>query len=300
IYWKDLKPMDSITPIYDSITELAVKKFQLRHGYAPDGIIGAGTIHALNFSKNQRISQIVANMERWRWYPRNLGKEYLIINIPDYTLHTVKNSDTTPTHKIIVGRAERKTPVLSSKISHLIFNPTWTIPPTILKKDVIPAVKRNKKYLSNKRITIYNAQNVVVSIDDWNPKQAGSYRYVQSPGSNNSLGLVKFMFPNRFSIYLHDTNSRGFFEQEIRALSSGCIRVQNPFELTEYLLDNPEKWNLKTIDETIKTGKTIKVSFDKTVFIHIFYWTCWSENGKLQFRDDLYHLDAELYQKMKF
>lgn len=299
IYWKDLKPMDSISPIYDSITEKAIKKFQLRHGLASDGVIGSGTIHALNFTKNQRMAQIIVNMERWRWYSRNLGNEYLIVNIPDYTLHAIKNLDTTRTHKIIVGRASRKTPILSSKISHLIFNPTWTIPPTILKNDVIPAVRRNKNYLSNKRITIYDAQNKVVNIDNWDSKKALNYRYVQSPGPNNSLGLVKFMFPNRFSIYLHDTNSRGYFDQEIRALSSGCIRVQNPFELTEYLLEKPEKWNLNSIDEAIKTGKTIKVLIDKSVYIHIFYWTAWSKNGNLQFRDDLYNLDAELYQKLK-
>lgn len=299
IFWNDLKPMDSLSPIYDSITELAVKKFKTRHGLALNGVIDAGTIHALNFSKNQRIAQIITNMERWRWFPRILGDEYLIVNIPNYTLHAVKNLDTTKTHKIIVGKAERKTPVLSSKISHLILNPTWTIPPTILKKDVIPAIKRNKNYVNIKNITIYNAQNKVVNIDNWNPKHAESYRYVQSPGSHNSLGLIKFMFPNKFSVYLHDTNTRGFFEQEIRALSSGCIRVQNPFELTEYLLNNPEKWNLKSINTSIKTGQTIKVSLEKSIPIHILYWTAWSENGRLQFRDDFYHLDAELYQKLR-
>ncbi|MDP2088217.1 MAG: L,D-transpeptidase family protein [Flavobacteriaceae bacterium] len=299
IFWKDLKPVDSLTNIYDTITELAVKKFQMRHGLAPDGVIGIGTIHALNFTKAQREAQIIANMERWRWYPRNFEKEYLIVNIPDYTLHVIKNMDTTRTHKVIVGRAERKTPVLSSKLSHLIFNPTWTVPPTILKKDVVPAAIRDRNYLKNKKITMFDTQNKEVSFDNWNPKQAGSYRYVQSPGTHNSLGLVKFMFPNRFSIYLHDTNSRGFFDQEIRALSSGCIRLQNPFELTEYLLDNPEKWNLEKIEAAIKTGKTIKVPIENPIFIHIFYWTAWSENGRLQFRDDLYNLDAELYQKLK-
>lgn len=298
IYWKDLKPQDSITNIYDDETFLAVKKFQIRHGLAPDGVIGKGTTEALNFSKEKREAQIIANLERWRWYPRTFEQEYLIINIPDYILHTVKNNDTTRTHKIIVGRADRKTPVLSSKLSHLILNPTWTVPPTILKKDVIPATKRDINYLFHKNIRIYDAKGVRVSYDNWQSSKARSYTYVQTPGKHNSLGLLKFMFPNRFLIYLHDTNARGYFEKEIRSLSSGCIRVQNPFELAEYLLDKPEQWSLEKINKTIETGKTIEVRFNKDIYIHVFYWTAWSENGILYFRDDLYNLDMELYQKL--
>lgn len=299
IYWRDLKPQDSLTNLYDETTLLAVQKFQMRHGLAPDGVIGIGTIAALNFSKSKREAQIIANMERWRWYPRNFENNYLIINIPDYTLHTVKNNDTSRTHKIIVGRADRKTPVLSSKLSHLIFNPTWTVPPTILRKDVIPATKRNFNYLRSKNITVYDYQGNVVNANNWNPRRALTYRYVQSSGVHNSLGLIKFMFQNRFTIYLHDTNSRGFFDKDIRALSSGCIRVQNPFELAVYLLNNPERWSLNQLEEAIQLGKTSAIRFDDDIFIHILYWTAWSENGTLYFRDDLYNLDWELYQKLK-
>jgi murein L,D-transpeptidase YcbB/YkuD len=237
-------------------------------------------------------------MERWRWYPREFEDDYFIINIPDYTLRVVKNDDTIRTHKVIIGRPSRKTPVLSSKLTHLIFNPTWTVPPTILKNDVVPAAARNRNYFSSKNITIYDANNRVVSPWNWNASRSRSYRYVQSPGATNSLGLVKFMFPNRFTVYLHDTNTRGFFEKDIRALSSGCIRVQDPFELTAYLLDDPEKWNLEKIDSAINTGKTSQVQIKKEVYIHIFYWTAWSENGILQFRDDLYSLDMDLYKKL--
>ncbi len=298
IYWKDLKPLDSITAIYDEATELVVKKFQMRHGLGTDGVIGAGTLLALNFTKEDRKKQIIANMERWRWFPRTFESEYLIINIPDYSLRVVKNTDTLRVHKVIIGKPSRKTPVLSSKLTHLIFNPTWTVPPTILKKDVIPAAARNRNYFRSKNITIYDPYNRVVSPENWNIGRARSYRYVQSPGATNALGLVKFMFPNRFTVYLHDTNSRGFFEKDILALSSGCVRVQNPFELTEYLLDDPEKWNLETIIEAINTGKTSQLQINREVFIHILYWTAWSENGSLQFRDDLYNLDMDLYKKL--
>ena len=298
IYWNDLKPSDSLTAIYDENTITAVKKFQIRHGLAPDGVIGKGTVAAMNFSKEKRKAQIIANMERWRWYPRQFEKEYLLINIPDYTLRAIKEKDTTRTHKIIVGTSKRSTPILSSKLSYVVFNPTWTVPPTILKEDVIPAATKNRGYFATKNITIYEG-NSVVSPSDWIPSKGKSYRYVQSPGSYNSLGLVKIMFPNRFSVYLHDTNTRGYFERENRSMSSGCVRVQNPFELTAYLLNDSVKWNDESISEILKEGNTKNVNINQNVYIHLLYWTAWSENGQLIFRDDIYNLDADLYQKLR-
>lgn len=299
IYWKDLKPQDSLTPVYDEQTELAVKVFQMRHGLAPDGVIGFGTVNALNYSKEKRKEQIIVNMERWRWYPRDFSEEYIILNIPDYTLHTIKKGDTTRTHKIIVGKAARKTPVLQSKISHLVFNPTWTVPPTIQKNDIIPAVAKNRGYLADKRITVYNNNGKVVAAEDWDIKKANSYRYVQSSGSSNALGLVKIMFPNRFLVYLHDTNSRSFFERETRSLSSGCVRVQNPFELSEYILEDNTNWNLEKINELVQKGNTKDVPVKKDIYVHFLYWTAWSDKGALQFRDDLYNLDASLYASLR-
>lgn len=298
IFWKDLKPQDSITPIYDEEAELAVKTFQIRHGLATDGVVGIGTIQALNKTPEQRKQQIIANMERWRWYPGDLGDEYLIINIPDYTLHAVKKNDTIKTNRVIVGKSSRRTPVLSSTLSHLVFNPTWTIPPTIKKNDIVPSVKRDRGYLASKNMTVYDRQGNVVHPDDWKEKDALSYRYVQSPGGYNSLGLVKFMFPNRFLVYLHDTNSRSFFDKATRSLSSGCVRVQDPFELAEYLLDDREKWSLEKINELVKTNITKEVNMSEDVNIHLFYWTAWSENGVLQFRDDLYNKDDALYKAL--
>ena len=298
IYWKDLRVMDSLTPIFDKETELAVKKFQKRHGLAPDGVIGGSTVKALNFSKKRRKEQIIVNLERWRWYPRRLEQEYLIINIPDYRLYVVKNSDTTKTCKIIVGRFKRRTPVLSSKLSYMVLNPTWTVPPTIIEEDVIPAIIKDRNYLAKKNIIAYNANNQVVDTLSWNIEEAKNYNYVQRLGAHNALGLVKFMFQNRFTIYMHDTNAKRSFEKSFRALSSGCIRVQDPLRLTEHLLDDSIKWNLKRINQIVKEGETKIVSFDKDIYIHILYWTAWSEKGSLFFRDDLYNLDGRLYQKL--
>jgi len=298
IYWKDLKKQDTITSIYDRNTQAAVKRFQTRHGLAPDGVIGKGTISALNFNKQRRKEQIIANMERWRWYPRDFENEYLLINIPDYSLQLVRGKDTVRSHRIIVGKIKRNTPILSSKLSYVVFNPTWTLPPTILKEDVIPAATKDRSYFTSKNMTIYQG-STIVNPEEWNPAKAKSYRYVQKPGAFNSLGLVKIMFPNRFSVYLHDTNSRGYFSRENRSLSSGCVRVQDPFVLTEYLLDDPEKWTQETIKEVIDSEKTVNVTFTKNIYLHLLYWTAWSEANTLQFRSDIYNLDADLYKKLR-
>lgn len=298
IYWKDLPPKDSISSIYDSETVEAIKKFQTRHGLAEDGIIGKQTIASLNFSKKQRSEQIMANLERWKWFPRALGNEYLIINVADYRLTLVKNQDTIRTHKVIVGRAKRKTPMLSSKLTQAIFNPTWTVPPTILREDVIPAILKNRNYLAQTNIKLYDKNGNVVPASNWRLSNANSYRYVQSPGTFNSLGMVKLTFPNRFSVYLHDTNHKEFFTKSERSLSSGCVRVDNPLELTEYLLDDATYWNLEKITETLQSEETKHINIKKQVNIHILYWTAWSEKNTLIFRDDIYNLDADLYDKL--
>jgi murein L,D-transpeptidase YcbB/YkuD len=298
IYWKEMKPKDSLTSIYDDETVESIKKFQIRHGLAADGVIGKGTIESLNLSRRQRKEQIIANLERWKWFPREMGNEYLIINIPDYKLTLVNGKDTIRTHKIIVGRAKRKTPVLSSKLSSVVFNPTWTVPPTILKEDVIPAVLKNRNYLAQTNIKLYDSNGNLVPASRWRLSNAKSFRYVQSPGTFNSLGMVKLQFPNRFTIYLHDTNHRDFFEKQVRSLSSGCVRVDNPLELTEYILDDTTNWNLEKITETLQSEKTKQIIIKKEVSIHILYWTAWSEKNTLIFRDDIYNLDADLYDKL--
>lgn len=299
IYWKELQPNDSLSPVYDEETVTALKKFQSRHGLAADAKIGAGTIASLNFSKNQRTQQIIVNLERWKWYPKQLGKEYIIINIPDYKLTLVNNNDTLRTHRVIVGRAKRKTPVLSSKLTQVVFNPTWTVPPTILREDVIPAILKSRSYLTQSNIKVYDSNGRIVSPYEWQLSKAKTYRYVQSPGTFNSLGMVKIIFPNRFSVYLHDTNHRDYFDKIDRSLSSGCVRVDNPLELTEYILNDGVNWNLEKITETLQNERTRFVKIQKEIDFHLLYWTAWSENKKLIFRDDIYNLDASLYDKLR-
>lgn len=253
VYWKDLKVNDTLyTSKYDAKTFEAVKKFQARHGLKNDGVIGIGTLKALNYSKETRKAQILANLERWRWFSRDLGDQYLIINLPDYWLNYVKNNDTIATRKIVCGRPKRMTPILSSRLSNFVFNPTWTVPPTIIKEDLSVEASANRNYFSRNRITIYNGKNEEVSPYSWNPDKAESYRYVQTPGYNNSLGLVKFNFPNHHLVYLHDTNHRDYFAYTYRALSSGCVRVENPVNLAKLILSDQDNGRWKSIDSIRK------------------------------------------------
>lgn len=299
LYWKDAKTIDTLKNYYSTATSTAVKQFQKRHGLTPDGIIGEGTLHALSFDKLDRKKQIIANMERWRWYDLIPEQDYLLINIPDFKLIVVENRDTAIVNKVVVGTIKRKTPVLSSYLRTVVLNPTWTIPPTILREDVVPAMKKNRRYLANKGIVIYDSNNQVVSPWAWNAATPHNYRYVQGPGPNNTLGEMKILFPNHHSIYLHDTNHKNLFGLNNRSLSSGCIRVEKPLELAGYLLRHSEHWPQEKIDSIIATRKTLHIKMEKKYQIHIWYWTAWSENGQLIFRRDLYEYDQELYRKLR-
>lgn len=259
VYWKDLTQNDTIySSHYDSKMLDAVKKFQGRHGLFADGVIGIGTIRALNCNKETRKGQILANLERWRWFSRNLGEQYILINLPEYQLNYIKDNDTLATRKIVCGKPQRMTPILSSKLSNFVFNPTWTVPPTIIREDLSVEASSNRNYFSKNRITIYKGNNnTVVSPYEWNPEKAESYRYVQTPGYNNSLGLVKFNFPNHHSVYLHDTNHRDFFDYKYRALSSGCVRVQYPVDLAKLILEGQDNGRWKSL-QTIRKERAEK------------------------------------------
>lgn len=299
LYWNDMSGKDSLTKIYDQKTFEAVKKFQERHGLASDGVIGAGTINALNYSKERRKKQIIANLERWRWYPNEFAENYFIINIPDYSLNVVENQDTTLVRNIVVGTSKRRTPVITSFLKTVVFNPTWTVPPTILKEDVVPAMKRNRNYLAKKNITIYDTSGNVVDPSSWNENKPNNYRYVQSPGYYNSLGLMKILFPNHHSVYLHDTNHRNIFGRNNRSMSSGCVRVENPLELAQHILDVDGNWPQDRIDTIIASKKTMSFKITKKYALYQWYWTAWSKKNQLLFRADIYNLDSDLYNKLR-
>lgn len=299
IYWKDLESKDSITDLYDETTFEAVKKFQKRHGLISDGIIGKSTITALNFTKEQRKQQIIANLERWRWFSKPFDENYVLINIPDYSLHVIEKGEIVMTKRIVVGKNKRKTPILNSVLQTIVFNPTWTVPPTILKEDLIPEMLKNRNAMKNKGIGIYDSKNNEVDPLKWDEKRPRGYRYVQKPGYYNSLGVVKINFPNHHSVYLHDTNHRELFERHHRSLSSGCIRVEQPLDLVEHILNSPKQYSKEKIDSIITTQKTLYVGIKKRYAIYQWYWTAWSLDGELYFRNDIYNWDIDLYQQLR-
>jgi murein L,D-transpeptidase YcbB/YkuD len=303
LFWGDLKKDTLLTKTYDKQTQAAIKTFQQRHGLKPDGVIGKSTIEALNYSKNQRIEQVVVNLERLRWLPNELGNHYLVVNLPDYTLTVYKDKDSLFLHKIIIGKDSRKTPLLSSQLTNIVLNPNWTVPPTILKEDIFPEARKSRSVFSRKGLHIYDSKNRIVSPSRWRMADAKKYRYVQNPSKNNSLGLMKINFNNNYAVYLHDTNHRDYFAKDFRALSSGCVRVEHPLELAEHLINDAENWSLEKIHEATtnsKKPKTTSIDLLEPIFVHFIYTTSWLENDTLQFREDVYCLDAELYAKLRY
>ena len=285
---------------YNDRLQEAIKKFQKEKGLQVDGIIGNSTIAELNMTAEQRYGQILANLERWRWYPRDLGDHYILINIPQFRLAVVKDGDTVRTHNIIAGTRARQTPTFTDTLQYVVINPTWTIPPTIKTSDIIPKVSRNPSYLSSKNMKVYSRDGTLIDPQkiDWSSPKAKSYTIVQRAGPSNPLGQVKIIYPNQYLIYLHDTPAQNLFSQNQRAESSGCVRVENAVDLSGYVLRDQEAWNEEKIRETIASGKTIQVKINQPIQVHHFYWTAWRAGDKTVFTEDVYRLDKEIYSRL--
>jgi len=299
-YWGDLAKENGAGNAFDKPTRSAVKKFQARHGIYPDGVVNSSTMQALNFTKEQRREQVIANLERWRWFPYEFGERAIVVNIPTYTLSIVENgTDTLQTYKVIVGKPDRRSPILHSVINNLVINPTWTVPPTYLEKDLVPAAIKDTAHFAHLNMKIlYKGEEI--SAAAWNPEQADHYVYVQSAGDHNSLGRIKFNFQNGFYVYLHDTNHREYFSKGYRALSSGCVRVQDPFKLAGYILDQEKAgWTTEKVQEMVASNETQSIGIKKPIHVHQLYWTAWMDKDGLQFRPDIYNLDKVLYTKLR-
>jgi len=283
-----------ISSIYDQELRNSVIHYQKRNGLNPDGIIGRLTLESMNIPVTNRINQIRVNLERWRWLPESLGSYYLFINIADFKLYIRKDGKIISQHKIIIGRYYRKTPVLTSHIAYLLFNPDWIVPPTVLKKDLLPLIRKNPAYLQREHFIVMDTNRTVLKTDtiNWNNQSAMDYLYLQRPGIMNPLGRVEFIFPSQYKIFMHDTPSQYLFQKNRRMFSSGCIRVSNALELAEYLLNDPY-WTIQKMQEIIKTGKTTKVIIRNKPALYIVYFTSWvDKNGTIEFRKDIYHRDA--------
>jgi murein L,D-transpeptidase YcbB/YkuD len=292
---------DSTSPaddtLYDPMLEQAVKAFQERHGLAADGAIGPGTLAAMNVPVQDRIDQIRVNLERGRWTLHEIKGDFVLVDVAGFHVSFFRDNEPIWTSKVVVGRDSRETPIFRSTITYVVFNPTWTIPPGILVKDKLPELKRNPGALKRMNIRVLDGSGrevnpYSVNWAKYGPGRLPPYQFVQDPGPNNALGLVKIMFPNPYLVYLHDSPAKSLYEQDQRAFSSGCIRVQRPFELTELVLNDPQ-WNRPAIDAVLATKQTRTVNLKQPIPVLILYWTAQPRpDGQVNFRKDLYGRDA--------
>ena len=299
---QDLPLPDTSTGFkYDKALTAAVIRFQERHGLRPDGVVGQQTLKALNVTPAQRIRQMEFNLLRWQADTVGLASNRILLNIPDFKLKLLDgNYNIIWQTRVIVGHKNGKqTKLLRSKISYLVLNPTWNIPASIIRNEIIPVLKKDPNYLARKNMILYRVKKdkkypISVNSVNWNTAEAklNELMIIQSPGKDNALGQIKFIFDNPYSIYLHDTPEKSLFEHDIRDYSHGCVRVQNPELLAAYLLN--QNWSQKPPPPlVIRKSQSEKIVFlPKPMPIKISYFTSWvNEQGLVQFREDIYKLD---------
>jgi murein L,D-transpeptidase YcbB/YkuD len=286
---------------YDATIEQAVMHFQQRHGIDPDGKVGPRTLAELNEPVAARVDQLRASLERTRWVFRDLEEEFLLVDIAGFKLHYVRNFTQDWTTRVQVGKPYHQTPVFKSQMRYLVFNPGWTVPPGILKRDVLPAIRKDPEYLTRQNMVVLGSGGSPVdpATVDWNVERF-PYTIRQDPGPHNALGVVKFVFPNDYFVYLHDTPSRALFSRAERAFSSGCIRVEDPLELAEMLLEDTPGWDRATIERTVASGTTSTVFLAEPVTVMLLYWTAGVEpDGTITFSNDVYDRDPAVIDGLK-
>jgi len=287
----------------------AVQRFQRRHGLDADSLIGPRTLSELNTHPRDRINTLRVNMERWRWLPQDLGEEYILVNIAGYYMDVVQSGHTIMQQRVIVGRPYRQTPVFTGNMTYLVLNPSWEVPNSLAVQDQLPQIRQDLAYLDRMGFSVlqgWGAEERRVNPEEIDWARLGPrnfpYRLRQRPGPVNALGQAKFMFPNRHNVYLHDTPARGLFAQSDRAFSSGCIRVEDPIALTNWLLNGegrPSVMSGERIRSILAQDQETTVRLGRALPVHLLYWTSWvDEQGQIQYRRDLYQRDARLLQAL--
>jgi murein L,D-transpeptidase YcbB/YkuD len=293
--------------VFDDDVEKAVMRFQERHGFDPDGVVGKETLLALNVSAEDRVRQLQIGLAARERVPKDLGDPAVIVNVPDYRLKVIEDGNKALEMKVVLGQKRQwQTPLLDSQIKYLIFNPKWNVPDGIFEKEMIHHLRKNPEYLAKNNMVVLGhvdgkTQAVDASTIDWAQVSARNpgYRIVQREGAGNSLGRVKFMFPNPHAVYLHDTPQKSLFKRQMRALSHGCVRVERPMDLATYLLKDDPEWTREMIEKAIASGRNRDVPLPQPVNVHIIYITTWvDDQGRVNFRDDIYGKDAELASEL--
>jgi L,D-transpeptidase YcbB len=296
-YSGDLEQNRSSGATFDSYIEAAVKRVQARHGLGPTGVVGAQTLAALNTPADKRLRQLEINLIRLRQtIAKDLGRRHVTANIPAAYVETVENGRVATRHAAGVGKIDRQSPIITAQVVDINFNPFWTVPASIIKKDLIPKMQKEPSYLTDQRIRIYNkaGQQLDPAQVNWFSDEATNYMFRQDPGGDkNSMGFVRINIPNPHGVYMHDTPAKGIFGDDFRFVSSGCIRVQNVRDYIQWLLKETPGWDRGAIDQAFESGKRIDAKLTSPVPVHWVYVTAWSTpEGVMQFRDDIYALDG--------
>ncbi len=268
--------------VFDPAVERAVRRFQGRHGLEVTGIVDEATLAALNVPIGRRVRQMELNMERWRWLPADLGARHIEVNVPDYSLKVIENGRSVLAMRVVVGKDQSRTPAFSDTMTFVELNPYWHIPPSILREEILPELASDPGYLERHDMEVVS-------------EGGEELRVRQRPGPENPLGQIKFMFPNDFNIYLHDTPAGHLFTRTERTFSHGCIRIEQPMALADYLFRGDPKWSHAALAAAIASGENRRIDLPRPLPVHILYWTAWvDKDGTLQFRDDVYGHDATL------
>ena len=285
--------------VFDNPVVSAVKHFQQRHGLREDGVVGKETLTELNIPVESRIGQLQLSMERWRWYPDSFGDRYLMVNIPAFALTIVDPTRRIDPMRVIVGKKDRQTPIMSDRMTYIEFNPYWNIPQNIARKDILPKVINDPSYLIRQGIRVYDSwESQAQALDPTNiawDRLSGRYfpyRLRQDPSGFNALGQMKFMFPNQHSIYIHDTPGKTLFDRQDRLFSSGCVRIAEPIALAHYLLSD-QGWNLNRLEAITAHDERKSVILTNPIPVHLVYFTAWVDDDEtVNFRKDIYGRDA--------
>ncbi len=300
------RPVDLTSTRFDRGLADSVRHFQARHGLDTDGRVGPATRAALNVSAATRVHQIELNLERWRWLPGDLGERYVMVNIPEYRLRAYDHGQAVLQMNVVVGKSydDRATPVFSDRMRYVIFRPYWNIPYGIAVKEILPKARANIGYLASRQYQIVkvfgpNAKPLAATQANLDRVEAGDLRMRQAAGPHNALGLIKFMFPNEYAVYLHDSPSEQLFSRTERDFSHGCVRVADPAALAEFVLAGRPEWTPAHIDEALHGGKRQRVNLAQELPVYLIYWTAFVNDDGVQFRNDLYNHDPQLERAMQ-
>jgi murein L,D-transpeptidase YcbB/YkuD len=292
----DLGQEAGVGPVFDSYVDAAVKRFQVRHGLNPTGEVNEATLAELNVPVEARLQQLQTNIVRLRAYSGDLGRRFVMVNIPAAAVETVEDGVVHSHHAAGVGKIDRQSPIMQTKATEVNFNPFWTVPPSLIKKDLIPKMQADPSYLTDEKIRVFNKEGQEVSPQsiNWSSDEATHYKYRQDQGADlNSLGFVRINIPNPYGVYMHDTPSKGVFGDDFRFVSSGCVRVQDVRDYVAWLLEDNPGWGRDQIDEVIRSGDRVDVKLTTPVPVYWVYITAWATpDGIVQFRPDIYQRDG--------